>query len=199
MSSLPGDRPSSPAPVKAYPPHGHTSLASGSAELLFEGRCKHSAYLGSYLRAFLIALLAAGAAWGLTLVPALAAWPVWLLGLIGLPPLLAVFLRHRTTRYKISTRRIEFERGILTRTVDSLELWRVLDISYSQTLLDRMLGNAKIVLVGTDRSDPALVLHGLPDHRRLFESLRDAVQTARLSHRPMEFAGPDDLPMFEPR
>jgi len=127
------------------------------------------------------------AAYGLSLVPALVGWPFWVLSLAGLPVLFVVYLRHRTTRYRITRRRIEFERGILSKRVDSLELWRVLDVSYSQTLLDRILGNATLVLMGTDRSSPALSIHGLPEARKVFESLRDAVQDARQLNRPYEF------------
>ena len=34
-----------------------------------------------------------------------------------------------------------------------------------------------------------LELHGLPGHRELFEKLRDAVQDARQTNRPMELVG----------
>ncbi len=52
----------------------------------------------------------------------------------------------------------------------------------------RFFDNAKITLIGTDQTDPSLVLYGLPGHRALFEKLRDAVQFARASNRPMELA-----------
>lgn len=175
------------------------SASHDPAPVLFTGRCKRTAYLGSYLKATLFLAMTVGAAIGLSRLPELSAYPVWLIGVLGIPPLIVVVLKYRTTRYTITTRRIEFERGILTRRVDSLELWRVLDVSYSQSLSDRLFGDARITLVGTDRSDPALVLYGLPDHRRLFEALRDAVQRARHAHRPIEFAGPDDAPMTDPR
>lgn len=189
-------------PARAQPPHGShgsSAVAGVQDDLLYEGRCKHSAYLGGYLKAALFAVLLAGATYALTFVPALAAWPVAWLMLAALPPFVAVFLRHRTTRYKITGRRIEYERGILTKRVDSLELWRVVDVSYSQTLLDRLLGHATIRLTGIDRSDPAFELHGLPRARKLFEDLREAVHHARQQGRPLEFAGgADELPVLGP-
>jgi uncharacterized membrane protein YdbT with pleckstrin-like domain len=111
---------------------------------------------------------------------------VFLFGLVGLPGLLWQWLVHRGRKYKVSRRRVETERGVFSKAVDSLELWRVLDVRYEQSLLDRMLGNAKITLIGTDQTDGSLVLHGLPDHRRMFEQLRDAVQVTRHTNRPME-------------
>ena len=98
-------------------------------------------------------------------------------------------MRHITTRYKITLRRVEFERGVISKEVDSLELWRVLDVRFSAGLLDRIVGNATVTLIGTDQTDPALELYGLPNARKLFEDLREAVQAARHTSRPMELVG----------
>jgi uncharacterized membrane protein YdbT with pleckstrin-like domain len=120
-----------------------------------------------------------------------ATMPLWLLGLVGLPGMLLVFLRHTTTRYKITLRRVETERGIVTKKVESLELWRVLDVRYTQSIFDRLTGNGRVTLESTDKSDPRLDLHGLPQHRKVFEALREAVQAARHTGRPMELVGGD--------
>lgn len=177
-----------PAP-HARPPAG--SSAGPHDDVLYQGVAKQSASLGGYSKWIFVTL-------ALTVVGALlrqieffSTWPLYLLGLIGLPGILLVFLRHITTRFKVSLRRVEYEKGILTKNVDSLELWRVLDVRYSQNLIDRMTGNGRITLVSTDKSDPELVLYGLPDHRNLFEQLRDAVQAARQTSRPMELVGQD--------
>ena len=106
--------------------------------------------------------------------------------LVGVPGLLWTYLTHITSKFKITRRRVETEKGIIAKKVDSLELWRVLDVQYEQSLLDRIFGIAKIKLMGTDQSDPVLELHGMPEHRQLFETLRDAVQDARHTNRPME-------------
>ena len=88
---------------------------------------------------------------------------------------------------------MEYERGILNRLVDGMELWRVLDVRYNQTIFDRLTGNGRITLIGTDKSDPELVLYGLPKHRELFGRLQDAVQAARQRGRPMELVGQGDF------
>ena len=77
---------------------------------------------------------------------------------------------------------------MITRKLDSLELWRVLDVRYEQSVLDRIFHNAKITLIVTDQTHPSLLLYGIPGHRQLFERLREAVQFARASNRPMELA-----------
>ena len=179
--------PTKGASVAATRPEGGAPANQG--EVLFEGIARHSVVIGGYLRGVLA--LGLGVAFGVLLmgVEPLGGYPMWLLGLVGVPFLLVTYLRHVTTRFKITGRRIETEHGILSRRVDSLELWRVLDVRYEQSLGDRIFGNAKIILIGNDRTDPVLVLHGLPGHRALFERLRDAVQAARTLSRPMEVVG----------
>lgn len=159
----------------------------GGGDVLFQGIAKHSASMGGYLKWSLASIAAGGVGiflyqmnWG---VPG---WFAGLFWLVGVPGLLWTYLLHVTTKFKITRRRVETEHGVISKKVDSLELWRVLDVQYEQSLIDRMFGIAKIKLIGTDQSDPVLELHGIPDHRPLFETLRDAVQDARHTNRPME-------------
>jgi len=179
------DAPKAVAPVGAKAP-------AGRDELFFNGIAKHSVSLRGYLFWILICIAGGVLGWLLMKIDALAQWPLWLLSLGGLPMLLVTYLRHITTKFKITGRRIEVEKGILSKRVDSLELWRVLDVRYEQSLLDRIFGNGKVTLYGTDQTDPMIALHGLPKHRELFESLRDAVQTARMTSRPMELVSGSD-------
>ncbi|MBZ5711478.1 PH domain-containing protein [Nannocystis pusilla] len=186
----PQANPAAPGPVgppQAQPPVG-SSPTQATDELFFEGIAKHSANIGTYFWWVGVCILGGGIAFGLLQIEALHGKPLWLLALIGTPMLLWSYLQHITTRYKISRRRVEFQKGVVTRRLDSLELWRVLDVRYEQNLLDRIFDNAKITLIGTDQTHPNLLLYGLPNHRQLFERLREAVQFARSSNRPMELA-----------
>jgi uncharacterized membrane protein YdbT with pleckstrin-like domain len=159
--------------------------------VLYEGLARHSASVGGYAKWILVTFVGITMAYLLSNIEFFATMPLWVLSLVGLPGIMLVFLRHVTTRYKVTLRRVETEQGIISKSVDSLELWRVLDVRYSQTLVDRLTGNGRILLVGTDKSDPELLLYGLPQHRKLFEQLRDAVQAARQTSRPMELVGQD--------
>lgn len=178
-----------PAPApQAQPPVG--SQPPGPEEVFYEGIAKHSANIGTYLLWVCVCIVGGALAYGLMQLPALESvkGKLWPLALIGTPMLLWAYLKHISTRYKISRRRVEFQSGVITRRLDSLELWRVLDVRYEQSVLDRIFDNAKITLIGTDQTHPSLTLYGLPGHRALFEKLRDAVQFARSHNRPMELA-----------
>ena len=184
-------QPPQSAPPRAQAQHPAGSAAKPGDEVLFTGRARHTASVMGYLKWSLVGILGGVGAWGLAHVEFFSTWPLWVLSFAGVPGIIWTYLRHTTTHFKITHRRVEYERGVLNKDVDSLELWRVLDVRFKQNLLDRVLGNARIVLIGTDQSDPELQLYGLPDARALFEQLRDAVQAARHTSRPMEVVGQD--------
>ena len=174
-------------PPQAQPPVG-SSPQPAPDELLFEGIAKHSAHIGTYLMWVAVCVAGGGVGWALLQVDALKDYPLWVLTLVGVPMLLWSYLIHIKHKYKISRRRVETEQGVLSTKLDTLELWRVLDVRYERNLIDQIFDNAKIILIGTDQTHPSLVLHGMPNHRQLFERLRDAVQAARHTNRPMELA-----------
>lgn len=126
------------------------------SELIFKGKPEHKAFFFEYaVCAFLCMFM------------------------IGLPMLLLRFLRTITEEWTIDTRRVEFSRGILGKRVDSLELWRIRDVIYSQSLLQRMLGHATITVISTDASSPVLAMTGLADAKRIHSELRNAVDSSR--------------------
>jgi hypothetical protein len=188
-----GTPPAGQARAVAAPPHGSTAQPGGG-ELLYSGTAKHSAALKGYLKWAGVSVLGGAAAIGLNMTDLdLPVWGLGLFWLIGLPGMLWTYLVQNTNKYKVSLRRVETEKGVLSKQVDSLELWRVLDVEYSQSLVDRMFDNGRIKLISTDQTNPTLVLHGLPGHRALFEQLREAVQNARHTNRPMELVPGHDF------
>jgi membrane protein YdbS with pleckstrin-like domain len=89
------------------------------------------------------------------------------------------WLVTRTTRYRITNYRIDFERGVVTKKIDTLELWHVDDISFEQGLLDRIMNVGSIKILSNDRTTPKLDLHGLPNPRAIFDQLRQRVITVK--------------------
>jgi hypothetical protein len=55
---------------------------------------------------------------------------------VGLLMFLVPALRTKTIRYRITNYRIDYERGVLARNIDTLELWHVEDLHFHQSLLD---------------------------------------------------------------
>jgi hypothetical protein len=85
------------------------------------------------------------------------------------------WIQTKLIRYRVSNYRIDFERGLLSKRIDTLELWHVEDISFRQSLIDRVLGVGTIVVVSHDRTTPQLELKSLPNPRPLFDSLKQRI------------------------
>lgn len=105
-------------------------------------------------------------------------WPWWLTLICivaGAAALAIPWIATRFIYYRIGNYRIDFERGILSKNIDTLELWHVEDIRFHQSLVDRMLGVGTITIVSNDTSNPRLELKSLPNSRALFDQLKQRV------------------------
>ncbi|MBK9072452.1 MAG: PH domain-containing protein [Myxococcales bacterium] len=102
--------------------------------------------------------------------------------LVGVLAFFAMWLFRRSIRFRVTSTNIEFERGILSKNIDVLELWRCRDVRYRQSLTDRMLGIAHIDIFTTDVTTPQIEMIGLPASRQLFEQIRDSIELQRQSH-----------------
>jgi uncharacterized membrane protein YdbT with pleckstrin-like domain len=118
--------------------------------------------------------------------PTWKAWPLrWVLGWVLLPVLvggillLSVWMRTRSTRWKLTSRRIETERGLLSKRVDTLELWRVRDVEFRQSFMDRIAGVSSLVVTAHDGSLPVLEVRGAPGDRSIYDRLMSSVMQAR--------------------
>jgi hypothetical protein len=81
----------------------------------------------------------------------------------------------RAIRYRITNYRIDFERGLLSKNIDTLELWHVEDINFHQSLIDRLVNTGDITIISHDDTTPKLELNGVPNPRPLFENLKQRV------------------------
>ncbi|HUJ28048.1 MAG TPA: PH domain-containing protein [Myxococcales bacterium] len=93
--------------------------------------------------------------------------------------LLATYAARRSVRYTVSAARLEIERGILGRRVESIELWRVRDVVLDQSLAERLRGVGRITLFSSDQVEPQLLVGPVADARLLFDRLRNRVAAAR--------------------
>ena len=104
--------------------------------------------------------------------------PWWLIlasVVIGLVLLVAPVIWARTIRYRISNYRIDYERGLLSKTIDTTELWHVEDIKFHQSLMERILGVGTITIYASDQTSPSLPLRGVPRPREIFDALKARV------------------------
>ncbi|HEX2973214.1 MAG TPA: PH domain-containing protein [Tepidisphaeraceae bacterium] len=104
--------------------------------------------------------------------------PIWaglVTFLVAIIVVAVPILITRTTRYRVSNYRIDYERGVLSKQIDTLELWHVEDIQFHQSLLERILGVGTISVISHDETTPKLLLRAIPNPRPLFESLKQRI------------------------
>jgi membrane protein YdbS with pleckstrin-like domain len=117
--------------------------------------------------------------WGVLAKPGSSSVPPWwayLAGaVIGLILILVPWIKTKAIRYKITNYRIDIERGIIARRINTMELWHVDDINFDQGFLERILGVGTITVFSNDKTTPKLIIHGLPSPRPLFDSMKQRI------------------------
>lgn len=111
-------------------------------------------------------------------------------GIVALIPLLVV----KRTRYRISNYRIDREVGLLSKRIETLELWHVEDIQFYQSLVDRMLRVGTITVLSHDDTTPRLELKSLPNPRPLFDQLKTRVIAVKRQRGVIKLDGGLNIP-----
>lgn len=111
-------------------------------------------------------------------------FPWWLsvaLIVIGFFCIFIPVVRTKTIRYRITNYRVDYERGLLSKDINTLELWHVEDLRFHQNLLDRILGVGDIQIISHDETMPVLNMRSIPHPRPLFEQLKQRVIAVKRS------------------
>ena len=182
-----GSAPAGAHPLAARPSGAGAPAVPPATDAIpiFGGTPSWKARFWSYVGAMLVIVL--GIAVGATL-PVVAASSVnWTIALIvgsvivvaGGVWWLALDLMRRSIRYKITTRTIDVESGVLSKRIETLQLWKIRDLEFNQSCLDRMLNVATIRIITHDVTNPTLLLWGVPESREIFDRLKDAIELSR--------------------
>ena len=89
------------------------------------------------------------------------------------------YLTIRTWKIVVTNQRITEEKGVLSRSTDELELFRVKDIKLDEPLWIRIFGLSNIVLHTSDRTSPTVIIPAIKGGKELREKLRDLVDQRR--------------------
>lgn len=190
LSQAPGGQAAAapaPAAKAAEPPFARSAGTPSDEEakrerkLLYNGSPSWRAYIGHYTLGVLAAiivpyvmiLLSKGedkSTRALMILIPLALVAIYFAGL---------YFYRKSIKFRVTTSNIETERGILSKKIDVLELWRCRDVRYKQTIVDRVLGIAHIEVFTSDVTTPHIEITGLPASRQLFEQIRDSIELQR--------------------
>jgi membrane protein YdbS with pleckstrin-like domain len=150
--------------------------ADGPAPFTFRADARPALWGAALLAIFSIAAAALGFS---AQLPPLGAAPLSAALLLGALWLFASGVSRRTAHYSLTAQRLEIARGLLSRRIESIELWRVRDVVLDQGLFERLRGVGRLTLYSSDQVEPVLTLGPVTSARALFERLRDAVAAAR--------------------
>jgi uncharacterized membrane protein YdbT with pleckstrin-like domain len=118
---------------------------------------------------------------GAALVPAGDQQSRWRLVIIGLAVVLVVvlvvvpLLRWRTTHYVVTTHRLLFRTGILSRHGRDIGLSRITDVSYRQSLWDRVINSGTVMIETAGEGGPT-VFSAIPDSDGVQQLLNQLVE-----------------------
>ena len=128
---------------------------------------------------------------GRWLIGSLAGWGTLLLCLVGVGLIIVLvrWLQALATTYEVTDQRLILRRGLIMKTVDEIELYRIKDVRLDYSLLNQLADIGTITLTSTDRTtgDTVFVLKDVPMARERREGLRGLVERARQRRGVREF------------
>lgn len=109
---------------------------------------------------------------------------VAVLVVIAVPAVVVPYLRWRTTHYVITSHRVMVRRGILTKNGKDITLSKITDVSFQQTVLDRLIrsGSLHIESAGDSPDENLANIPRSNEVQQLINRLIDEDDLRRRSH-----------------
>jgi len=100
---------------------------------------------------------------------------------VGLVIIAVRWLQNRAASYEITDQRLIVRRGLIMKSIDEIELYRVKDVRVDFSVINQIADIGTITITSTDRTtgDAAFVLRDVPAARERREGLRKLVDRAR--------------------
>lgn len=89
------------------------------------------------------------------------------------------YLKVRTTVYDLTTHRLRVRHGVLNRTTENMELYRIKDFTVEQPFVYRMSNVGNVLLVTSDKTQPTLCIEAVSEPETLVDRMRARVELLR--------------------
>jgi uncharacterized membrane protein YdbT with pleckstrin-like domain len=136
------------------------------------------------------------AGWGTILLAlagialALMGYGPYFIGLAAISLLIILWrwLENMASKYEITEERLIIRRGIVSKSIDEIELYRIKDVRIDFTLINQLAGIGKLTICSSDETtrDGDLVIAGIDRAQERRETLRRLVDAARQKRRVRE-------------
>jgi uncharacterized Zn finger protein (UPF0148 family) len=101
---------------------------------------------------------------------------------VGQPDRVFAPFNRRSAKYVLTTERLRIESGMLRKAAESLDLWRVKDVSVRKGMTQRTRGCGDVVVTSADPSTPVLGLVWIREPDQVAEQIRHVAREARKRH-----------------
>jgi len=100
---------------------------------------------------------------------------------VGLVVIAVRWLRNLAASYEITDQRLIVKRGIVMKSIDEIELYRIKDVRVDYSLVNQLTDIGTITITSSDRTtgNAQFVLRDIPAARERREGLRKLVDRAR--------------------
>lgn len=94
--------------------------------------------------------------------------------------LIVRYLQVLGVHYRVTTRRVVIETGVLSKTLEQIDLYRITDYQVERPFGQRLFGTGNIVLITVDKTNPRVVIREIKtDVLSLYETIRTATEADR--------------------
>lgn len=101
------------------------------------------------------------------------------LAIVALPYALWKYLVVKNQKYDLTSQRLKLHSGVLSKTTDELELYRVKDTKFEQPFFLRLFGLGNVMLISSDTTTPVAVIAAVKEAESLREQIRTLVENRR--------------------
>jgi uncharacterized membrane protein YdbT with pleckstrin-like domain len=93
---------------------------------------------------------------------------------------IVLFWRSRSKSYRLTTRRVVVETGILNKRLEQVDLYRVSDYTVLRPLSQRIMGTGNLILKALDHTEPEVRIENIKtDVVALYERIRAATESEK--------------------
>lgn len=111
----------------------------------------------------------------------------WLMTLIVLIVQLIAFfvalIKQRSIQYTITSQRVIIERGVLSKSLNEIDMRTIDETEFFQKFSERLLGIGSVTLISSDKAFPTTSLRSIKDPRAVREIIRN--QAYQVSQRQL--------------
>lgn len=83
------------------------------------------------------------------------------------------------TKWTVTENKIIIEKGVLLKTTNETNLFRVIDFEEKQSILQNIFNNTNLMIYSSDKTDPKLILFGIKKDEKLFDIIKERVSKQR--------------------